>query len=96
MNEREQKFCACVVHVAEKQPGACNFEKAWFEERDEKVCYNPFAVCAKTTKTSTRKCREEYNYDEMTDSELKSIANLHGIDTTDFKRKRIISEMISK
>lgn len=79
LNEREQAFCSCVVDVAAKQPGNCNLEKAWFEQRDGRECYNPYAICAKSTGTSTRGCLKEYNYDNMTDNELQSLAYLHNI-----------------
>lgn len=79
LTEAEQNFCSCVIDVADRQPGACNLEQAWFERRDGSVCYNPFKVCAKSTGTSTRMCPIYYDYDRMTDSELISFANLHNI-----------------
>lgn len=79
LSEPEQKFCACVVEVAAKQPGKCNLEKAWFEERDGATCYSPYAVCAKSTGISSRLCNSNYNYAAMTESELAAFANLNMI-----------------
>lgn len=70
LTEREQAYCQCVVHGAAKQPGGCNLENAWFEMRDGRECYNPYAVCASSVGASTRKCYENYNYNGMRDDEL--------------------------
>lgn len=77
LDEREQAFCSCVVQVAAKQPGACNLEKAWFEERNGEECYNPFAVCANSVGTTSRDCWNNYNFDVMDDKHLQSLAYLH-------------------
>lgn len=97
LTDEEQKYCSCVISVAEKQPSQCNLEKAWFESRDSRVCYNPWAVCAKSTGTSSRKCNENYNYNEFSDSELTAFANLSQIQTSDpLDRLGIISELMSR
>lgn len=83
LSNSEQKYCSCVVEAAEKQPGACNLEKAWFEERDGRICANPFAICAKSTGGSNRECPKNYNYDNFTDIQLTSLANLYGITVSD-------------
>lgn len=70
LSDREMAFCECVIDVGTKQPGKCNLEKAWFEERDEHVCYNPFAVCAKSVGTTSRNCKENFNSQQMTPAQL--------------------------
>ena len=80
LDEREQKYCRCLLHVGSKQPGRCNLEKAWFEEYDSgRRCANPWAICAKSVGTTTRQCGDNYNYDAIPDSELIAFANLHNI-----------------
>jgi hypothetical protein len=79
LTDQQEKYCRCVVHVAEKQPAACNEDKAWYEKRDGEECYNPYAVCAKTTGTTSRDCGEHYEYRTMTKNELVGIASLKGI-----------------
>ncbi len=79
LNEREQAYCSCVLKVAAKQPGSCNLEKAWFEQRSGETCYNPYAVCAASVKTSTRECGNNYNYENLADEHLVAFANLHQI-----------------
>ena len=32
----------------------------------EKMCYSPYAVCAKSTGTTNRNCGMNYDYDSMT------------------------------
>lgn len=77
LSEKEEKFCSCVLKVAAKQKGACNTERAWFETRDNKTCYNPYAICAKSVGTTSRKCGENYNFESLSDDELISYAQLH-------------------
>lgn len=77
LSEREEKFCSCVVKVAAKQLGACNTEKAWFEERDGKRCYNPYAVCASSVGTTSRECGQHYDFDKFSDDYLIAYAQLH-------------------
>jgi len=79
LTEQEKKFCSCVVDVAMKQPDSCNLEKAWFERREGEMCYNPFAVCAKSTGTSTRNCNANYEYANMTDEQLITLAHINNI-----------------
>ena len=75
--ENKQKFCRCVLKVGDKQRGACNTEQAWFETRSGKSCYNPYSVCAKTTKTTSRECGSNYDFDNFSDNHLITYAQLH-------------------
>jgi hypothetical protein len=99
LNNDEQKFCECVIHVAEKQPGQCNFERAWFEQRPggdgrQHECYNPFAVCANSIGTTSRRCFENYDFNEFTDRQLETIANLKPITVADpFDRNMLINAL---
>lgn len=81
LTEGEKDYCSCVLKVASKQGGKCNLEKAWFEERDGRTCYNPYAVCAAVTHSGTgrRGCGEHYNFANIPEAELEAFANLHGI-----------------
>lgn len=84
LDEREQAFCSCVVQVAAKQPGACNLEKAWFEERNGETCKNPFAICANSVGTTSRDCMSNYDFDFMNEQQLQSLAYLHNKQVSDF------------
>jgi hypothetical protein len=96
LSEAEKKYCSCIVEIAERQPGACNLEKAWFEQRDDRTCANPFAVCAKSTGGSNRKCIQNYNYSSMSDSQLIAFANLNNISVpSPFNRLTVINNIKS-
>lgn len=97
LEEREQAFCSCVAQVATRQPGACNLEKAWFEFRDGRECYNPFAVCSSSVGTTSRNCMENYNYDAMDDATLESLAYLHNVTVSpSFDRQSLINNLRNK
>ena len=78
-SEQKQKFCDCVVKVAAKQPESCNSEKAWFQTREGEKCYNPYAVCAKTTGTTSKQCSVNYSFAQMNDSQLRGYLSLKGL-----------------
>ena len=94
LNEQEQKYCRCVLQVAAKQPGQCNMEKAWFEQRQNETCYNPYAVCAKTVGTSSRVCGENYNWVELPDDMLNAYANLNNIPIKNYSRKEVLNGIV--
>lgn len=97
LNERQAKYCDCVIDLAVKQPGLCNLEKAWFQTRDSKQCINPFAVCAKSTGGSNRQCSENYDYASMTDDQLIAYCHLHSVAVPEpFRRQDMISYLVSK
>jgi hypothetical protein len=75
----QEKYCDCVLSVAAKQPTDCLTDKAWYEKRDGKTCYNPYAVCAKSTKNSTHECGTYYDYDKLSDEKLLTLAYLDNI-----------------
>jgi len=97
LSEREQAYCSCVAKVADKQPEACNLEQAWFQKRDGHTCYNPYSVCRKNIGTGTRACYKNYNYDQMTDSQLTTLANLSNMTVSfPFDRASVISALQTK
>lgn len=73
LTDQQQKYCSCVMKVANKQSEDCLKSGAYGSGK----CYNPYAVCAKNIGTTVRDCMKHYNYDNMTDSELVSLALLH-------------------
>ena len=77
LTEQQQKWCRCVLKVADKQKGACNTEQAWFQTRENKTCYNPFAVCSASVGTSTRECGDNLNFEALSDDYLLAYAQLH-------------------
>lgn len=59
LNERQQKYCSCVLKV-----------------EDKRNVNNPYAVCAKSTRTSSKHCGESYDFDNMKDKHIIAYANL--------------------
>ena len=74
LTEKEEKYCRCVLKVGEKQPESCNLG-----EKGRGRCYNPYAVCAKSVGTTSRRCGENYNFEELSDEQIKTYARLSKI-----------------
>lgn len=72
--EREGKYCDCITEVTAKHSPECARNKLWKKGRS-KECPNPYAVCAKSTGTSSRRCGDLYDYEVMPDEYLISYAN---------------------
>src|SRR3989304_6473289 len=36
------RYCRCIAHTAKQQPDWCLKEKAWYQKREGKGCYNPY------------------------------------------------------
>lgn len=97
LTDQEQRYCACLVGVAAKQPAECLLEKAWYERREGKVCANPYPVCTKSVGTNIHKCSPHYKYPEMSDEQLIGFANLHGIDVPrPYNRQTVLSIILQK
>jgi hypothetical protein len=81
LSEKEASNCRCVLHVAAQQPEWCLKEKAYFQQRDNVKCYNPFAVCTKTVGVPypKGKCAEAIDFDAIPDAEVKAYALLHNM-----------------
>jgi len=77
LSEQEKKFCDCIEKVSVKQPLSCLTDKDWYGYREGKQCADPYKVCAKSVGTTSRKCTENYNFDEWTDKQKQSYAALH-------------------
>jgi len=79
LSDHEQRFCDCVLKVANKQPQQCNIDKSWFERRDGSMCYNPYSVCASSVGTTSRNCNSNYDFDTIPHDILVTFANLNDI-----------------
>lgn len=74
-----KKYCSCIVKVAEKNTEICNLEENWGKTISGKICYSPYAVCAKSIGTTSRECGLNYDYGAMTKEQLISFLNLKKI-----------------
>ena len=70
LNEKQKKYCRCLVHVAES-----------------KRTTNPYAICTKVTDRKGRfKCLPYYNLNNLTASEVRGLAKLHGKSVPQLKK----------
>lgn len=77
LTEPHERYCRCIAHVASQQPEWCLKERAWFKTRDGKKCYNPYAICSKSTKRQGfAECSVNFDFTQFPDSELIAYANL--------------------
>lgn len=77
LDERQQKYCRCLMHVAAQQPPWCLREKAWRQTRSGVGCYNPYAVCTASVKRQgTVECSANFDFARVPDHELAAYALL--------------------
>lgn len=83
IDERQQKYCRCVLEVSSKQTDKCldniaQRKTGTFGPGTD--CYNVYSVCAASTGTSTGRggCSKHYNFNEIPDEFLLAYLKLHG------------------
>lgn len=94
----QEKYCRCTLHVMAKDLKAgkedCLADKDW---GPGKACYNPYSVCAKSTKTSvgrSPKCTVSYNFSGIPDEELRAYATVEGVSVpTPYNRATMIRNL---
>lgn len=79
--ENKKKWCRCILHVAAKQTDQCleDVVKNSGKSFNGNKCYNVYAVCAKNIGTTSRKCSQNYNFNNIPDNELIAYAKIHKI-----------------
>lgn len=72
--DKKQKFCRCVLHVSKNNSNQCNKTREW-----KGKCYNPYTVCAASTKTTTggKPCNYNFLKKDIPISEIKSYVYLN-------------------
>lgn len=70
-----EKYCSCVLKVAAKQDPDCILNKNYGKGN----CYNPYAVCSKSTHDHVHSCSEYVDYSKMPIGILRAQALLYGI-----------------
>lgn len=94
LNDKDQKYCSCVIRVAEKNTNICNLEENWGKTIAGKTCYSPYAVCAKNIGTTSRECGLNYNYEAMTKEQLITFLNLKKVKVNKSLHKNQLLEII--
>ena len=94
LTEGQEKYCRCTLHTMAKQPEDCLAAHNW---GPGKPCYNPYSVCAKSTRTSvgrSPKCTLNYNYSGIPDDELRAYAIVEGVSVpSPYNRSTMISNL---
>jgi hypothetical protein len=75
LSEGEKKYCSCVAKVTAKQSDECLKNQALGRTVGGQKCYDPYAVCAASTRHTSKQCGVNYNYDEFP----KETARKYGI-----------------
>jgi len=87
LNKPQMDYCRCLAHVSAKNPEWCYKHGAWKTTRPGTPCYNPFAVCTKSTRRRGRfYCAKYYDFENMPANEVKSLAAMKGLSVADYKR----------
>ena len=68
----KEKYCRCVLHVAKNNTKECNRTREWGNK-----CYNPYAVCATSVKTSTGRAPCKYVFANIPIEEVKAYIDLN-------------------
>ena len=77
LNFKKQKFCRCALHVMANNSEQCNKEKLWKTRGRYKKCYNPYTVCAASTRTTTGGKPCYYNFLSMDIPNKEVVAYSH-------------------
>ncbi|MHB1952709.1 MAG: hypothetical protein ACYCOU_03085 [Sulfobacillus sp.] len=78
--EQHQKYCRCVLHVMARQPDWCIKNKAWFQRRGGRSCYNPYAVCtASLHRRGYRECSRYMDFEHVPENERRAYLEFEGL-----------------
>lgn len=86
LNKHQMKYCRCLAHVAAENPEWCYFHNAWKTIRPGSPCFNPYAVCTKSTRRRGRfHCTKYYDLENMPRKEVRALAAIKGLSVPEFK-----------
>jgi len=76
---KTSNYCECIIKVASKNKELCNKHQKWKRKPYTKGCYNPYAVCTKTTQRHEQiKCDPYYENKKLSKNEIKILNQLKG------------------
>ena len=88
LTEPHEKYCRCVLHVADKQTSECLREKKWNQRVNGKQCYNPYSTCTASTKrTGSPECTKNLNLYNIPKNELKALLDIKKMSLTQLRKK---------
>lgn len=89
LSEPHRRYCRCVLHVADKQSTECLRDKKWGQVVNGKQCFNPFAICSKSTsRKGAVECFKNLDLTKIPKSELSALANLKKLTTIQLRLKQ--------
>lgn len=87
LNKAQMDYCRCLAHVSAKNPPWCYKHGAWKSVRPGTPCYNPYALCTKSTGRKGRfRCAKFYDFENMPKNEVRTLAMMKGLSVPEFKR----------
>lgn len=91
LNDRQQRYCRCVLHVGAKVRKGDEFGKASLG-----YVGDPYAICTASVKEQSA-CSPHLNFDEVPDLELRNYAYWHGIPIPKpYNRKKLLAEIYNR
>ena len=76
LNNKQKKYCRCVLHVMKNNTNKCNANRKW---ENKNKCYNPYATCAKSIGTTTGSKTCNYNINNIPYDELEKYLSYNKI-----------------
>lgn len=81
---QEKKFCDCTMSVEANR------------DKYGKGPYNDYAVCAKSTRTTSRRCSQYYDFEKMTDQQIRDYLRVHRINLPGNYSRMLAIKMINE
>ena len=87
LNKAQMAYCRCLARVSAKNPEWCYKHEAWKHVNPKSPCYNPYAICTKSTRRRGRVyCTKYYDLENMPIKEVRSLALMKGLSVSDYKK----------
>jgi hypothetical protein len=98
LNDREKKYCRCILSVGARNSEECLRERAWLKTRGGRTCYNPYAICHSSTGLRTQvSCDTEYELENIPENELIAYAHLKRIPIPEpYDREALLDELYNR
>ena len=91
LTDENRKYCRCVYHVAAQQTGQCLEQRNWGKTINGKKCYNPYAICTKSThRQGQMKCFKDTHLSHLPTKELSALAHLKRMTPSRLKLKHLL------
>jgi hypothetical protein len=87
LDKKQKSYCRCLLHVASQQPEWCLKEQAWRQTRNNRSCYNPYAVCTSSLgRRGNFECTKYYDLDNIPEEEVTSLTYMKNKSLDEIRR----------